>query len=199
MGQISQHPLAKWREQYGLDTFVETGTNTGKGVHAALKAGFERVYTIEANPRLSREAAVWIGKGHGKRAKAVEFVVGESPGALGEVLPRINAVSGETSVLWWLDAHYPAQYGTGDAPALPLADEVTYIATSRNVSRDVFVLDDLRIYGEKSQAGPLPGFLKPGDPADRDEIVEALGRTHDVKFDRRDGCYLLAFPRPLPD
>lgn len=202
MGELNRHPVAKWRRDYNLAALVETGTWRGDGVITALSAGFNRVVTVDVDPKALTRAAERATKQYGDCN--LDCVLGDSA----EVMPEVVRSVGPLPVLWWLDAHYPEQYSATTSGAKhPLLAEVRAIVQAeRDHSRDVFLADDLRIYGETGTSGPLPVrsngaagtrsvFLEPGRGSDLEQVVDLLAPTHIVRFVRRDGCYLVAAPR----
>ena len=51
MTRLSQiEIIPRWKEQYGLSTFVETGCYLGDGIATALAWGFERVFSCDLHP-----------------------------------------------------------------------------------------------------------------------------------------------------
>lgn len=188
MGEINRHPIAKYRKQYNLRAFVETGTWRGDGVLTAVKAGFSEVWTIEASEKQAAAAAQRLAR---HVSSSTHFVVGDSV----EILPRLIEEVPHPA-LFWLDAHYPERYEGDDVTALPLLGEVaTIVGAERDHSGDVIVADDLRIYGQVGASGALPKFLTPGSPDELRAIWDALSPTHDIVLDRRDGVYLIALPQ----
>lgn len=202
MGELRRHPIGKWRKKYGLTALVETGTWRGDGVLAALRADFSRVVTVDVDPRAHSRARKRVAREFPGRQHQVDYIVGDSAVVLEDVVRGLSP----DPVLWWLDAHYPEQYSDRLGSKHPLLAEVEAITHLRDCSRDVFLADDLRIYGELGTSGPLPKrsdgaagtrsvSLEPGRHSDLDDVVDLLRPTHDVQFIRRDGCYLLATPR----
>lgn len=216
MGDIRRLPMRRWIDEYGLNTFVETGVDGGAAMIAALKRGYSRAISIEIMPgqveRASRNiAGAWPGEAH-----RWEIRLGDSAQQIPILLrePRF-ADSPTVRVLWWLDAHYPERYQVGADLAphgaieqgdfgtrLPLLREVTALAAGpRDLSRDVIVIDDWRVYAEiENESGPLPAFLRNEDGTlpertHGEKILQALSMTHNVNLDLRDGGYLICLPR----
>lgn len=204
MGELERHPIRAWRERYGLRALLETGTNMGNGVVAALAAGYPSVVTIDVNAGCQGRIARRVPEGQQGR---VSFVCGDSA----EVLPDVLASLPRPALLW-LDAHYPDVYlpqAGATASTLPLLAEVrALVAAERDHSGDVILADDLRIYGTLGTSGPLPDRsgehgpgharsvpLERGAPGDLEEVRALLAPTHDMQVIRKDGAYLLATPR----
>lgn len=204
MGELRRHPIARWRTKYGLLALVETGTWRGDGVLAGLTAGYPRIITVDVDPKAFERTGRRVQAKHGPKAMArVEPVLGDSA----EVMPEVLRQLGSVPTLFWLDAHYPAQYSDSTGRDHPLLAEVRAIVQApRDHSRDVLVADDLRIYGIRGHSGPLPRRsdgragtrkveLETAPQEELHEVMELLEPTHTVAFDRRDGCYLVARPR----
>lgn len=188
MGHLYRQPIRQWRQRYNLEAMAETGTWEGEGVVAALDAGFPLVVTVDVirnrkSARLVRalENVIWYLK---PSVEALELMLGDV---------------GNRNTLWWLDAHLPERYGLGITRPItrtPLLAEVTAIVESvRCHTRDVFVCDDLRLYGRPCDDGPLPEGIAPANPDDLRVIRGLLKPTHDIIEDLRDTGYLVALPR----
>ena len=91
--------LDAYRRQYGLTTFVETGTLFGDTVEA-MRPNFQRVVSIELSEELAAKArARFAGCGN------VTILQGDS----GQLLPRVlEALTGPA--LFWLDGHYSGDF-----------------------------------------------------------------------------------------
>lgn len=214
MGDIRRLPMKTWAETYGLNTFVETGVDGGAAIIAALSRGYEIARSIEIVPRQVERAARNISLAHPKKGHRWEIILGDSVEELPELLRSDLFQTPATRVLWWLDAHFPERYQNGAdkkvfegvdhgdfGTRLPLREEVIALTTGRDISRDVIVIDDWRVYEEiPNNSGPLPIFLRDGAgglpaPTHGAEILKALSVTHNVRLDVRDGGYLVCLPR----
>jgi hypothetical protein len=184
VGSLARHPIKAWVHQYRLRTFVETGTFEGDGIaHAADVGGFELLHSVEANPKLAVAARtrfainprvfIWLDDSvHGVRA-----------------IER----GAERPALWWLDAHLPEHYGT-HAQRLPLLDEVRVIVAGGCHSRDVFLMDDLRLYARRNFGSGNWGEPEP-KAFHLQRIRDLLAPTHELTEDLRDEGYLIALPK----
>lgn len=189
MGKLTALPIDRYRKLYNLGHFVETGTFYGDGTQFALDSGFESCHTIEVN-----EHYVNLARDRFK-GKKVSVWQGTSIEQLPVILPYLH-----DPTLWWLDAHLQDVYGMPvDAfHPLPLEQELRIIAEGRDISKDVFLIDDLRIYED------FPN--KPWDPEDRKRyaswntqeggafIDEILSKTHRVSRLFIDDGYVVALP-----
>jgi hypothetical protein len=187
MGYLCRQPLREWRKQFGLEAVVETGTWKGEGVSTALDAGFPLVVTVDVKPTAEARALMDAPSGDA----LVMWYTGKT--SLQAMNRMLAAVAGKR-VLWWLDAHLPERYNA-KAPRTPLLAEVTAIVKSpRDHSGDVFVADDMRLYGRECADGPMPKEIGRADRDDLGTILELLEPTHRVVFDSRDTGYLVASP-----
>ena len=84
------------RKPSDCSTLVETGTYYGEMV-AAVAAAFERIYSIELDPRLAELAR----RERFRKDARVEIIEGDSQTAVPQLLERIQQRG-----LWWLDAGY---------------------------------------------------------------------------------------------
>lgn len=190
MGKLTALPIDRYRKLYNLGHFVETGTFYGDGTQFALDSGFESCHTIEVNEHYVNLAR---DRFHGQNVTVWQ-------GTSIERLPNVlKCLGGPT--LWWLDAHLQDVYGMRiDAfHPLPLEQELRIIANNRDISKDVFLIDDLRIYED------FPN--KPWDPEDRKRyamydvqeggafIDNILSSTHRVSRLFMDDGYIVARPR----
>lgn len=189
MGYLKSLPVGEYRKTYSLYHFIETGTFYGDGTQFALDAGFESCHTIEVN-----EHYVNLARDRFKGKKASVWH-GTSLEQLPVILPYLYGPT-----LWWLDAHLQDVYGMPIEAfhPLPLEQELRIIAEGRNISKDVFLIDDLRIYED------FPN--KPWDPEDRKRyamynvkeggafIDDILSSTHKVSRLFMDDGYVVAVP-----
>lgn len=120
---MSMHPEYNYFEIYKANcrTFVETGTYKGDGCELAIKAGFERIITID------------IIEWHYSNPK-VEKWLGDSATELKHIIPTIN-----NPWMAWLDGH--SQLTEDEPDNFPLMVELSVIANARN-KPDVILIDD---------------------------------------------------------
>ena len=146
MGQLNEAIEVKnVLDFYGIKNFVETGTGIAEVVRAVRDVDSTlNIHTIEVVPDIYDRNKIKFSY-----LKTVNWHLGESAQVLGEVVPTL-----EGNTLFWMDAHFPgadfglSSYGdeTDMDKRLPLKNELETIIESRDVSNDVFVIDDLRIY-----------------------------------------------------
>lgn len=125
--------LQKYGEHYGLNVFIETGTNDG-GTPWLLKDQFRELYTIELAPRLWREAERRF-----QDIPNVHCLQGDSTVVLPQVLEAINEPA-----LVWLDGHYSGGITAHGDLDTPVKQELEALfADGRN---HVILVDDARIF-----------------------------------------------------
>lgn len=181
---------------YKIQALVETGTGLGSTVdHFAQRFPDLEVYTIESEGEIYLQAVSNLAK-----YPNVECFFGTSAESLPSILMSIQ---NKDNVLFWLDAHFPgadfglSTYGgTEDKDLrLPLESELRLIVEERDVSSDIFVIDDLRVYED--------GPFQDGNWADRllyggdgiDFIIELLGATHVIARLYHQQGYVVATPK----
>ena len=146
MGQLNEAIEVKnVLDFYGIKNFVETGTGLAEVVRAVHDVDSSlTIHTIEVVPEIYEQNNIRFSY-----LKKVNWHLGESARVLSEVVPTL-----EGNTLFWMDAHFPgADVGLssyGDEKdidkRLPLRKELETILENRDVSNDVIVIDDLRIY-----------------------------------------------------
>lgn len=130
---VPQELVARLTKEFGIATFVETGTHKGNTAEWA-SSYFEKVFTIEGSElwyertkqRLSPQSNVSMLFGHS--ARVLPEVVGQLAGP----------------ALFWLDAHWSGRQTAGADDQCPLLGE---IAAINSPALDHFVLiDDARLF-----------------------------------------------------
>lgn len=132
---VKQDVLRSHARQFGLRILVETGTYLGDMVEA-LKAEFERVYSIELDGALHEKA-----RDRFRRDRNVKLLKGDSA----DVLPGILAELDQPA-LFWLDGHYSGGItgrGESDTPVLSELDSILRSPEKGHV----IVIDDARCFG----------------------------------------------------
>jgi len=119
-----------------FDNLIETGTFRGDTSFLAADY-FDRVYTIEISPEISRETA-----SKPDAPKNIEFLVGNSKELLGPLCSRISGRS-----FFWLDGHWCGG-AEGKEDECPVIGELNAIA---KVKDPVIFVDDARYF-----LGPPP-------------------------------------------
>jgi len=146
MGHITKFNLTEFIQTYKLTTFVETGTFEGNAIEHALKFNFNNYYSVELLEKFYIKC------------------VNKFKNDINVHLLNLNSIEGlenitkyslkrDENTLFWLDAHLPNFYCNynndyiNDSKILiPLEEEIKTIKNNKDISNDVFIIDDLRIY-----------------------------------------------------
>ena len=146
MGQLNEAiQIKNVLDFYDIKNFVETGTGQAEVVQTVVEADDSlNVHTIEVIPEIYDKNKINFSY-----LKDVNWHLGTSFDILPEILPDLKGTT-----LFWMDAHFPgADFGLSsygdekdDDKRLPLKKELETIVENRDVTNDVFVIDDLRIY-----------------------------------------------------
>ena len=146
MGQLNQAiKIKNVLDYYDIKNFVETGTGQAEVVRSVYEANEDlNIHTIEVVEEIFDQNKIKFSY-----LKDVSWHLGTSFKILPAILPTFDG-----NTLFWMDAHFPgADFGLSSYgeekdmdKRLPLKRELESIVQSRDVSNDVFVIDDLRIY-----------------------------------------------------
>ncbi|HYA96839.1 MAG TPA: hypothetical protein VEH49_01990 [Methylomirabilota bacterium] len=127
---VKQRAVREYAARFGLRVLVETGTYYGEMI-AATRRSFDRIYSIEFDPRLARLAQKRFAP-----FPHIRILQGDSQ----TLIPALLATLGEPA-LFWLDAGYYGWAGSqGDNTRLSAELE----AILRHSLRNVVLLDDAR-------------------------------------------------------
>lgn len=121
--------------------FIETGTANGKGVIAALAAGFPQIHSIELSPHYY-EMCKDLFENHTDR---VHIHYGSSTYVLGSLLKTIKE-----PCTFWLDAHWCGGKTAGHNGQIPLMGELKLIAR-HPIKTHTILIDDLRLIRAKEE------------------------------------------------
>ena len=194
MGQLNEAiQIKNVLDFYDIKNFVETGTGQAEVVQTVVEADDTlNVHTIEVIPEIYDKNKINFSY-----LKDVNWHLGTSFDILPEILPDLKGTT-----LFWMDAHFPgADFGLSsygdekdDEKRLPLKKELETIVANRDVTNDVFVIDDLRIYED--------GPFETGDWEDRDkyggdgiEFIEKLFEdTHYIGRSYNKQGFVILFP-----
>ncbi len=124
--------------EFRQNIFVETGTFQGDGIYNALKAGFQRVLSIESDAVLAQKA-----KRRYSRNSKVSIVYGDSSVDLWDLIKDI-----EEPATFWLDAHtYPPREDGGKN--CPILEELEQIQR-HPIKTHTILIDDMHCCGTES-------------------------------------------------
>lgn len=188
MGSLRHFDIKKLKDEYGLKTFVETGTWKGDAVEFAYQCGYSPIYSIELKEEF------WVNAVNRFKSKQdIIILQGTSLDRLKDILHLLGPT------LYWLDAHLQDSYGLSKdmTDRFPLEKELRYISSHKNIEKDVFLIDDLRIYEE--------GHFTAGNVHRKDKcpkegisfIEDILGKSHDCSKSYDDHGYVVCTPKLL--
>lgn len=193
MGSIARFNLGKIQKDYCAPYFFETGTFRGDGIAYARSFPFKKIFSSEIIPSLAEESR--------KRflSDADIFIFeGDSVSVLERSLKEVD-----DNCIFWLDAHFPGA-DAGMTPydediveelRLPLIKEIETIKRLRPHFKDVFIIDDLRIYENGHyENGNAPPDTHPRMDRNIDFIYNNYGSSHDIYKSYLDEGYILVLP-----
>lgn len=153
----------------GNKIYIESGTGDGESAVLALSAGFERVITIEAAPRMFERACKRFAND-----EKVLCVLGDS----GVVLPDILRPIDEP-ITFFLDAHWST--GEPDLPEgvkkCPLLDDLIAIR-NHAIKTHTILIDDIRYF--RGQGIKQWGNITIGDIL---EVVMQINPEYQISFE----------------
>jgi hypothetical protein len=119
--------------------FVETGSYRGDGIQLALEAGFDKIISIDTDPRAIDFCRNRFDLYNNPQPK-IELIPGDSALCLLEVIKAIKE-----PMTFWLDSHWQMLEGTdpGDNP-FPLMEELHQICKHR-FNEHTIIIDDMLI------------------------------------------------------
>tara|TARA_B100001964_G_scaffold227434_1_gene277364 strand:+ start:1481 stop:2122 length:642 start_codon:yes stop_codon:yes gene_type:complete len=206
MGLLREHKLTDYIDRYNLKYYFETGTGKAECLEYALRYPFEEYWTVDIDEDLIEESF----KKFQNMSKNINLLIGKSTEILDEYVPQIPK---ESPTLFYLDAHFPGadfQKCTYEESirehkkdAFPLEEEVDVILEKRDISKDVFIIDDLVLYEEGEfeclKVGCVweYGWLQEELDLKTDSkfLYEKFEKTHDFKKDLRSQGYLIITPK----
>jgi len=137
-------------ETFNIKNFVETGTGSGESLSYIINLEIDdiNIYTIEVIDEIYNFIVDKFNI-----FKNVNLIKGYSHIEMSKILEKLSPLP----TLFWNDAHFPgADYCINEATytsetdaikRIPLETELRIIKESgRDISKDVFILDDLRVY-----------------------------------------------------
>jgi len=133
------------------DVFIETGTNRGDSLAAALAAGYPKCLSVEFV-----ESLYLLAQARFAADPRVRLFHGSSP----EMLPSM--IDPTKTTTFWLDAHYSGsdrdwqdlRYGE-----CPLVEELKVIASTPWRQPPIICIDDAFIFKDSTWQGPSSVFV----------------------------------------
>lgn len=133
-GQIRRTAkIVEIAENFNPTTIVETGTFLGSSTAALSSLTDGSVYTLEINNKFAQKAKTRFLKNHSHRK--IELITGDSTEVLMTLLPKLNAESDNSRVMFYLDAHWEER--------IPTYDELIIIDS--HLDNWVAIIDDFKV------------------------------------------------------
>ena len=208
MGCLRRHDLNDYIAKYKLEYYFETGTGKAEALEYATRYPFKKCYTVDIDEDLVEYS---YNKLKDSSTCNIEFLIGKSTDILDEYVSKIPKKS---SALFFLDAHFPGAdfhkctYEESIREhmeyAFPLEEEVNVILRNRDISKDVFIIDDLILYQKDAKVDCLEeGIVWEYDWLQKELnlqtsanfLYEKFEKTHEFKTDLRDQGYLIITPK----
>lgn len=131
--------INKLRKRTGATVLVEAGTFRGVTT-ARCSSVFDRVYSIELDPKLARAATRYL-----RKKNNVHVIQGDAL----QVIPELMEKEKLSNVLLFLDGHFSGgETACGDTPE-PAAEELRRLERYKE-NINAIVIDDLRSFGTES-------------------------------------------------
>lgn len=206
MGSITQFDLNIYIDNYNCRTYVETGTGMAECLSYAIKYPFIKLYSVELDEDLVNQAKNKIN------INSVEIINDYSTNALeNKILKELP----KEPVLFFLDAHFPGadfhkityeeSITKYKEDSLPLNREIDIILKNRDISNDVFIIDDWFLYQPelKYEAHNTVNWAYKqlqdslGLMTDGNHIINKFRDTHTIFVDPRSQGYLIITPKKI--
>jgi hypothetical protein len=201
MGSIQIFSLTEYIENFNCKTYVETGTGAAECLTHAITFPFEKYYTIDIDGDLIEKAEATFNN------PKITFIHNYSSIALQELVPTLPK---DEPVLFFLDAHFPGadfhkiSYEESirqfQDEAFPLLNEIRIIKNLRDISKDVFIIDDWKLYDDTLQY-EFPGWQYKGLQEELglvtspQEILNEFKDNHDYQINLRHQGFLIVTPK----
>lgn len=184
--------IAELINRYEITTMVETGCYKGDGIQAAFDLGIKRVISCDINSEYIQHCS--------RRFFGKNLTLNFGPSE--ECMADMCRLAGQSSTLFWLDAHLPEMYGTLGAPGrlkMPVLNELHTISVFKSiVANDIIIVDDTRIIKSDDNPRFRPGetiCCKPVEDIKMLDIVQAFEKTHFAKHYMDHEGYVMFKPR----
>ena len=201
MGSIQIFNLQPYIDKYNCKQYVETGTGVCECLSHAITFPFEKFYTIDIDGELITQAKQRFPQSN------IEFIHNYSSEALKELVPTLPK---DTPVLFFLDAHFPGadfnkityeeSIREFKDEAFPLLNEIKIIKERRDISKDVFIIDDWKLYDD-TLPYEFPGWQykylqeELGLTTNSNTIISEFTDTHNCEINTRHQGFLFATPK----
>ena len=156
---VKQKAIEQYRQRYGLNNFVETGTYLGDMVEA-MRERFQTIYSVELSKKLHRRVSRQF-----KQYKHIHLLQGDSADRLKEIVSQLTSPA-----IFWLDGHYSGGMTAMGEKECPVREELAAIFTS-DLSH-VILIDDARLFN---------GTHDYPDMSELAAIVQKTGRSYTIE------------------
>lgn len=129
--EVKQFIIRNIAGEYGIRTFVETGTYKGEMVYAQFPF-FNQIYSIELSESLFNECVKKF-----RRFPNIKLIQGDSGEVLNRLVPQLSKPS-----IFWLDAHYSAGITARGNIDCPIEKELDAVGNSNY--EHIVVIDDAK-------------------------------------------------------
>jgi FkbM family methyltransferase len=205
MGSLRAFNLNQFVSQYGCDIYIETGTGICDCFSHAITYPFTEFYSIDIDGQLIDNAKSMFNQSN------MHFIHDYSHLGLEQILTTIPK---EKTILFFLDAHFPGadfhkmtykeSITQFKEDAFPLMKEINVIKKYRDISKDVFIIDDWFLYepnlnyeAENTKNWPyakLQRDLGLASDSDTNYIIEGFKNTHNKTINPAHQGYLVLTP-----
>ncbi len=192
MGALYQHNVSEYIQTYNLKNYVETGTGAGDCLRYAVQFDFKKLKSVEIYPQ------VYDRIKNGFSDSRVELFLGNSYELMEQMVKNL-----EGNTLFFLDAHFPGAdfhfetyTSTKDYDTrLPLEREVRTLNSVRDLSNDVIIIDDLRVYEDNNYSDGNWSLRSQAGGDGIQFIYEIFEKTHRIERDLRFQGFLIITPK----
>lgn len=201
MGELVIFDLQPYITKYNCKNYVETGTGMGVCLGHAVKYNFDKFYSIELDGELVEAANRKFPQDN------VNVIHDYSSKGLAELVPTLPQ---DIPVFFFLDAHFPGadfhkityeeSIREFKEEAFPLLNEIKIIKEHRDISKDVFIIDDWKLYDDTLNY-EFPGWKyktlqeELGLTTTSDTITDEFEQTHNWEINLRHQGFLIATPK----
>lgn len=161
---LKAHTVRKYAKQFGVSTFIETGTYLGDMVTAVYDT-FETIFSIELDMSLYTQARAKFAA-----SPKVHISQGDSSTILNQILPRLKG-----PCLFWLDAHFSGGITARTNRDTPVVQELECIFACGSVE-PVILVDDARLFRHDQKDPILDEYWPSLD--DLEKLVRARRRDY---------------------
>lgn len=195
MGQIYQAiNTSKTVDDFNIKNFVETGTGFCDTVYHMFSLGKDlNIQSVEAYKQVYDDAVKKVGN-----ITSIKIHHGYSH----QVLPDLVKELDDNPTMFFHDAHFPGadfKYESYDSEKddikrIPLEEELRIVVKNRDVSKDIFVIDDLRVYEKGDFSGGNWEYKDIAGGNGIDFVYELFDETHVIIKSYLHQGFVIMFP-----